>query len=183
MSAGSLRRSSRLSAVQPQASPCYLSPRRVTRRSLALAPVPASPALRALAPSYPSQSPVQAPKPVCGSPPSSQEEHAVKASLGFTPAKEALPGGRQPEAASECSSVTEERAAGAADVVLPSILTLSPRASPSRASISPRPPAEAQNTSAVEVTNLALPTFLLIHRTRPLTCYSTVNLGNTWPGF
>lgn len=117
----------------------------------------------------------------------------MKASLVFTPVKEVLPGGCQPEADSECSivtnplaaaSVTEERTAEAADVVLPSTyetlpvvcpgaepthlsFTLSPCASRSRASISPQLPAEARNTSAVEVTNLVLPAFLLIRRMRP----------------
>lgn len=144
MPAGSLRRSSRLSAVQPQASPCYLSPRRVTRRALALTPVPASPSQRSRTPSRPSQTPVQDPESVCGAPQSPPEKLAGKASLCFTPAEDALPGG----------------------------CPLSPRAS-----ISVRLPAEAENTSAVEVTNLVLPTFLLLHGMRPQTSKS-VNLGN-----
>lgn len=181
---GSLRRSSRLSAVLPQASPCYLSPR-VTRRTLALTPVHASPSQRSHTPSRPSETPVQAPNSLCGTPRSSQSKHTVKASLGFTPVKETLPGGCQPEADSECSIATNTLAAAeAADVVLPSTcetlpvvcpgaepahlsFTLSPCASQSRASIPPHLPAEAENTSAVEVTNLVLPTFLLIHRMRP----------------
>lgn len=185
MPVGSLRRSSRLSALQPQASPCYLSPRRVTRQSLALTPVPASPSLRSHAPSRPSQTPVQAPTSLCATPHSSQRKHTVKASLGFTPVKEVLPGGRQPEADSECSIATNTPAAAeAAEVVLPSTcetlpvvcpgaqpahlsFTLSPCASQSRASVSPQLPAEAENTSAVEVTNLVLPTVLLIQRMRP----------------
>lgn len=191
----SVRRTSRLRAAQPPASPCYLSPRPVTRRSLALSPVPAAPSQCFHTPSRPRLTPVPAPKSLCGTPPSPQKQHAVKASAGLTPAGEALPGGGQPEADSECSMVTnapaaaseaEEQTAEAADVVLPSTrerlavvcpgaepshlsFTLSPCASGSPASISPQLPAEAQNTSAVEVTNLLSPTFLLIHRMRPET--------------
>lgn len=119
-----------------------------------------------------------------------QQQHAVKASLGFTPVKEVLPGG---EPDSECSfatntlaavSATEEGAAEAAGLALPSTcetrpvicpvvepthpsVALSPCGSRSGASTSPQLLTEAQNTSAVEVTNLASPTFLVIHRTIP----------------
>ncbi|XP_011602728.2 disks large-associated protein 5 isoform X1 [Takifugu rubripes] len=178
--AGSLRRSSRLSAVQPQASPCYLSPRRVTRRSLALAqtPVPASPSQCSHPPGRPSQTPVQAPKSLCGTPRSSQKQgHPVHTSLAFTAIKEALPDECQQEPVSECSlatntcalpvdSVTEEPTESL-DVVLPPTcqpfpvvcpaaepshpsLTLSPCVTPGRASISAPLSGEAGNTPVVE---------------------------------
>lgn len=184
---GSLRRSSRLSAVQPQASPCYLSPRRVTRRSLALAhtPAPASPSQCFHPPGRPSQSPVQAPKSLCGTPRSSQKRgHSVHTSLAFTAIKEALPDERQQEPVPECSlatntcalpadSVTEEPT----DVVLPPTcepfpvvcpaaepshpsLALSPCATPGRASISAPLSGEAGNTPVVEVSKLLLPTVI-----------------------
>lgn len=187
MSVGSLRRSSRLSAVQPQASPCYLSPRRVTRRSLALAqtPVPASPSQCFHPPGRPSQTPAQAPKSLCGTPRSSQKQgHPVHASLAFTAIKEALPDECQQEPVSECSlatntcalpvdSVTEEPTESL-DVVLPPTcqpfpvvcpaaepshpsLTLSPCVTPGRASISAPLSGEAGNTPVVEVSKLLLP--------------------------
>ncbi|XP_035514005.1 disks large-associated protein 5 isoform X2 [Morone saxatilis] len=92
---GAVRRSSRLSAaVLPQASPCanYLSPRRVTRRSLALAQTPvhatASPAQLRLTLS---QTPAQAPKSLRGTPQSSQAStDTVNVSLCFSPVKEVL---------------------------------------------------------------------------------------------
>ncbi|TNN04068.1 hypothetical protein fugu_001097 [Takifugu bimaculatus] len=179
--AGSLRRSSRLSAVQPQASPCYLSPRRVTRRSLALAqtPIPASPSQCFHPPGRPSQTPVQAPKSLCGTPRSSQKQgHPVHTSLAFTAIKEALPDECQQEPVSECSlatntcalpvdSVTEEPTAESLDVVLPPTcqpfpvvcpaaepshpsFTLSPCVTPGRASISAPLSGEAGNTPVVE---------------------------------
>lgn len=169
----SLRRSSRLSAAQPQASPCCFSPRPLTRRLLALTPVLAAPS---------QCSPVRAPKPLCGTPRSSQKQQGVKASPGFTPGVEAFPGGCGPEPDSDCIvtnapaavSAAEERTAEAADVVLPSIcetrpevcpgaepthlsFTLSPWASGSHASTPLQLPAEAEHTSAAEVTILVLP--------------------------
>ncbi|XP_051273704.1 disks large-associated protein 5 isoform X2 [Dicentrarchus labrax] len=92
---GSVRRSSRLSAaVLPQASPCsnYLSPRRVTRRSLARAqtPIPAtaSPAQLRLTLS---QTPALTPKSLRGTPQSSQTStDTVNVSLCFSPVKEVL---------------------------------------------------------------------------------------------
>lgn len=130
---GSLRRSSRLSAVQPQASPCYLSPRRVTRRSLALGQTPAAASLSQCfhPPGHPSQSPVQAPKSQCATPRSSQKQgHSVHTALAFTAIKEALPDECHQEPVSECSlatntcarpvdSVTEEPTAESLDVVPP----------------------------------------------------------------
>lgn len=104
MSVGPLRRSSRLSAaVLPQASPCsnYLSPRRVTRRSLALAQTPlhgaatASPAQPVLTPAQLrlalSQTPAQASKSQRGTPQSTQNrKDTVNVSLCFSPVKEVL---------------------------------------------------------------------------------------------
>ncbi|TKS90033.1 Disks large-associated protein 5 [Collichthys lucidus] len=98
---GSLRRSSRLSAaVLPQASPYsnYLSPRRVTRRSLALAQTPlhtaaaASPAQPVLTPAQLrltlSQTPAQASKSQRGTPQSTQNKKDTapepSSSLSFT---------------------------------------------------------------------------------------------------
>lgn len=80
-------------------------------------------------------------------------------------------------------SVTEEQTAESADVVpspmcerLPIVypasvpsqpsLTLSPCTTPSRDLFSP--PMEAEDTSAVEVTKLVLPTFVLVHNGFPL---------------
>lgn len=118
MSVGSLRRSSRLSAaVLPQASPFsnYLSPRRVTRRSLALAQTPlhtaaaASPAQ--LTPAQLrltlSQTPAQAPKSQRGTPQSTQnKKDTVNVSLCFSPVKEVLSHGTQAEGNPACQSET-----------------------------------------------------------------------------
>lgn len=184
---GSLRRSSRLSAVQPQASPCYLSPRRVTRRSLALAqtPAPASPSQRFHPSGRPGQSPGQAPKSLCGTPRSSEKPgRPVHTSLAFPDIKEALPDECQQEPVSECSlpinppalpavSVTEE----SLDVVLPPTcdpfpvvcpaaeashlsLTLAPCVTPGRASIPAPLCGEAGNTPVVEVSKRLLPTLI-----------------------
>ncbi|XP_049916531.1 disks large-associated protein 5 isoform X2 [Epinephelus moara] len=106
---GSLRRSSRLSAaVLPQASPSsnYLSPRRVTRRSLALAQTPvhtiSSPAQLVHTPAHSrltlSQTPAQAPKSQCGTPQSSHtRKDTANVSLCFSPVREVLSDGTQPE--------------------------------------------------------------------------------------
>ncbi|XP_042363726.1 disks large-associated protein 5 isoform X1 [Plectropomus leopardus] len=97
---GSLRRSSRLSAaVLPQASPCsnYLSPRRVTRRSLALAQTPVEPAaspahLRLTL----SQTP--APRSQRGTPQTCHKrKDAVNGSLCFSPVNDVQPEDSQPE--------------------------------------------------------------------------------------
>ncbi|KAM7381924.1 hypothetical protein PAMA_012673 [Pampus argenteus] len=98
----SVRRSSRLSAaVLPQASPCssYLSPRRVTRRSLALAQTPvqtqASPAHFPLAFD---QTPRRASKSQRGTPqPPQSRKDAVNVSLCSSPVKEASSENNQPE--------------------------------------------------------------------------------------
>lgn len=153
---GSLR-SSRLSAVQPQASPCYLSPRRVTRRSLALAQTPAraSPPQCFHSPVCPSQSPVQAPKSHCGTPRSSRKQgHSVHTSLAFTAIQEALPDECHQEPVSECSlatntcalpvdSVTVEPTAESLDVVLPPtcepLPVVCPAAEPSHLSLTLSP--------------------------------------------
>ncbi|XP_041672535.1 disks large-associated protein 5 isoform X2 [Cheilinus undulatus] len=104
---GSVRRSSRLSAaVLPQASPCssYLSPRRVTRRSLALAQTPVQ---TAASPAKPTPTPTHfrltldqtpAPKSQRGTPRSSQNRtDSVNMSVGFTPIREAPSDVTQPE--------------------------------------------------------------------------------------
>ncbi|KAM6964773.1 disks large-associated protein 5 [Tautogolabrus adspersus] len=119
---GSVRRSSRLSAaVLPQASPCsnYLSPRRVTRQSMAQTPVPAaaSPARPAHTPAHfcltLEQTPAQASQ--RGTPRSSQNrKNSVNVSLCFTPVREVLSNVAQPEAShahqSETVSVKESTA-------------------------------------------------------------------------
>ncbi|XP_053197175.1 disks large-associated protein 5 [Scomber japonicus] len=103
--AGPARRSSRLSAaVLPQASPCsnYLSPRRVTRRSLALAQTPvqthASPARAVHTPSLLrltlDQTPGQAPNSRRGTP---QPKDAANVSHCFSPVKEVSSDNPQPE--------------------------------------------------------------------------------------
>ncbi|XP_034414051.1 disks large-associated protein 5 [Cyclopterus lumpus] len=98
---GLMQRSSRLSAaVLPQASPCsnYLSPRRVTQRSLAMAQTPlhsiTSPAQPVHTPArfrLPlDQTPAQAPKSQRGTPQSSPtRKDTVNVSLCFSPVKEA----------------------------------------------------------------------------------------------
>ncbi|KAM7371036.1 hypothetical protein PAMP_010536 [Pampus punctatissimus] len=98
----SVRRSTRLSAaVLPQASPCssYLSPRRVTRRSLALAQTPvqtrASPAHLPLAFD---QTPRRASKSQRGTPqPPQSRKDTVNVSLCSSPVKEASSDNNQPE--------------------------------------------------------------------------------------
>ncbi|XP_029383577.1 disks large-associated protein 5 isoform X2 [Echeneis naucrates] len=109
---GSKRRSSRLSAaVLPQASPCsnYLTPRRVTRRSLALAKTPvqtlASPAQPVLTPARlqitHDQTPAQAPNSQHGTPQSTKRrQDNVNISLCFSPVKEVLSDDTQPERSS-----------------------------------------------------------------------------------
>ncbi|XP_044193719.1 disks large-associated protein 5 isoform X2 [Thunnus albacares] len=106
---GSMRRSSRLSAaVLPQASPCssYLSPRRVTRRSLALAQTPvqnhASPAQPVHTPAHLrltlDQTPGQAPKSQHSTPqPPQSRNDTVNVSLCFSPVKEVPSDNTQPE--------------------------------------------------------------------------------------
>ncbi len=100
MSVGSVRRSSRLSAaVLPQASPCsnLLSPRRVTRRSLALAQTPVqaapSPAQSVQTPAQfrltLNQTPAQASKSQQDTPQSARSrKDAVNVSLCCSPVKE-----------------------------------------------------------------------------------------------
>ncbi|KAM6899154.1 disks large-associated protein 5 isoform 2-T2 [Lycodopsis pacificus] len=102
---GSVRRPSRLIAAvlpQPQASPCsnYLTPRRVTRRSLALAQTPlhtiASPAQPVHTPAL-DQTPAQAPKSQRGTPQSSHNrKDTVNVSRCFSPVKEVLSDDTQP---------------------------------------------------------------------------------------
>uniref|UniRef100_A0A4W6CEC0 Discs, large (Drosophila) homolog-associated protein 5 n=1 Tax=Lates calcarifer TaxID=8187 RepID=A0A4W6CEC0_LATCA len=102
---GSVRKSSRLSAaVLPQASPCsnYLTPRRVTRRSLALSQTPAqtvaSPAQPALTPAHLRLTLNQTPKSQHGIPqPSQKREDTVNVSLCFSPVKEVLSDDAQPQ--------------------------------------------------------------------------------------
>ncbi|KAM9336613.1 disks large-associated protein 5 [Symphorus nematophorus] len=106
---GSVRRSTRLSAaVLPQASPCtnYLSPRRVTRRSLALAQTPvhatACPAQPVYTPAQLrlalNQTPAQASRSQRGTPQSCQnKKDTINSSLCFSPVKEVLSGDTQTE--------------------------------------------------------------------------------------
>ncbi|XP_054860832.1 disks large-associated protein 5 isoform X2 [Amphiprion ocellaris] len=102
---GSVRRSSRLSAaVLPQASPCstYLSPRRVTRRSLALAqtPVHASPAQPVQTPAHLRLTLQETPasKSQRGTAqPSQSRKDTVNTSLCFSPVKEVLSDDTQPD--------------------------------------------------------------------------------------
>ncbi|XP_062234899.1 disks large-associated protein 5 isoform X1 [Platichthys flesus] len=111
---GSLRKSSRLSAaVRPQASPCsnYLTPRRVTRRSLALAPTPvqavASPAQRFLTPAPLRLTLNQTPKSQCGTPRTSQKRpDTVDGSLCFSTAPVVLSDDAQPEGSSSQQTET-----------------------------------------------------------------------------
>ncbi|XP_038590864.1 disks large-associated protein 5 isoform X1 [Micropterus salmoides] len=96
---GSVRRSIRLSAaVLHEASPSsnYLSPRRITRRSLAMAQTPVhTPAHLRLTLI---QTPAQAPKSQNGTPHSSQNrKDNVNESLCFSPVKEVLSDNTQPE--------------------------------------------------------------------------------------
>ncbi|XP_032358931.1 disks large-associated protein 5 isoform X1 [Etheostoma spectabile] len=116
VSVGSARRSSRLSAaVLPPASPCssYLSPRRVSRRSLALAQTP----LHTIAsPAQPVHTPVHlscalnrtpAPRSQRGTPQSSlKRKDTVNVSLCFSPVKEALSDDSQPGGSPACQSET-----------------------------------------------------------------------------
>ncbi|XP_059180364.1 disks large-associated protein 5 isoform X2 [Centropristis striata] len=125
---GSVRRSSRLSAaVLPQASPCssYLSPRRVTRRSLALAqtPVPAvgSPVQPVHTPAHLrlalSLTPAQTPKSQRGTPQSSRNrKDTVNSSLCFSAVKEALSEVTKPEGSSAHQSGTDSTQEIAASV-------------------------------------------------------------------
>ncbi|XP_035002659.2 disks large-associated protein 5 isoform X1 [Hippoglossus stenolepis] len=111
---GSMRRSSRLSAaVLPQPSPCsnFLTPRRVTRRSLALAPTPvqvaASPAQRILTPAPLRLTHDQTPKSQCGTPRTSKKrQDTVNVSLCFSPAKVVLSDDAQPEGSSSQQTET-----------------------------------------------------------------------------
>ncbi|XP_035469847.2 disks large-associated protein 5 [Scophthalmus maximus] len=101
----SVRRSSRLSAaVQSQASPCskYLTPRRATRRSHALAQTPtqtvASPTQPILTPALMRLTLDQTPKSRHGTPQSSQgRKDTVNVSLCFSPVKIVLPDDTQSE--------------------------------------------------------------------------------------
>lgn len=119
VSVGSLRRSSRLSAVLPQASPSssYLSPRRVTRRSLALAQTPvhavASPAQPTHTPAHLSLSlnrtPGHAPMSRRGTPQlSHNKKDTADVSLRFSPVKEVLSDASQPKGSPECQSEKAE---------------------------------------------------------------------------
>ncbi|XP_069547472.1 disks large-associated protein 5 [Brachyistius frenatus] len=115
---GSVRRSSRLSAaVLPQVSPCstYLSPRRVTRRSLAPAQTPvhvqASPAQLLHTPSHRRLTLEQTPAPKSqrGTPqPSQDRKHPINVSLRFSPVKEGFSDDSQPEGSSAQHSDTRE---------------------------------------------------------------------------
>ncbi|XP_020503797.2 disks large-associated protein 5 isoform X1 [Labrus bergylta] len=132
---GSVRRSSRLSAtVLPQASPCsnFLSPRRVTRRSMALAqtPVPAT----AASPARPAHTPAhfcltleQTPAQVSqrGTPRSSQNrKNSVNVSLCFTPVREVLSDvAPQPEA-SQSETVSVKESTATPEPPLPSIFVV-----------------------------------------------------------
>ncbi|XP_036937563.1 disks large-associated protein 5 isoform X2 [Acanthopagrus latus] len=148
---GTVRRSTRLSAaVLPQASPCsnYLSPRRVTRRSLALAQTPVNTAAASPAPPRQTpaqlrltlnQTPGQAPKSQRGTPQSSQErKDTINVSLCFSPEKEVLSDNTQPEGSPAGQSETAPEMSIATPVQsLPSISVveeqdedLSPRLSP-----------------------------------------------------
>ncbi|XP_056285893.1 disks large-associated protein 5 isoform X2 [Pseudoliparis swirei] len=161
-----LRRSSRLSgAVQPQASPCpnYLSPRRVTLRSLAVAQSPlyavASPARPVYTPARfrltLDQTPAPAPKSHHGTPQSRKD--TVNVSLCFSPVK-AASASCTPATVCSLPSINveeedeeEEEQRGepdeAVDVDLPlsptvspaPSFTLSPCGSPSRPALSPPP--------------------------------------------
>ncbi|XP_078135504.1 disks large-associated protein 5 [Sander vitreus] len=136
MSVGSARRSSRLSAaVLPQASPCssYLSPRRVSRRSLALAQTPlhtmASPAQPVHTPAHLirtlNRTPAQTPKSQRGTPQSSQKrKDTVNVSLCFSPVKEALSDDSQPEGSPARQSETVPTLENAASV--PELSTATP---------------------------------------------------------
>lgn len=151
LSVGTVRRSTRLSAaVLPQASPCsnYLSPRRVTRRSLALAQTPVNTAAASPAPPRQTpaqlrltlnQTPGQAPKSQRGTPQSSQErKDTINVSLCFSPEKEVLSDNTQPEGSPAGQSETAPEMSIATPVQsLPSISVveeqdedLSPRLSP-----------------------------------------------------
>nr|XP_046234183.1 disks large-associated protein 5 isoform X2 [Scatophagus argus] len=113
---GSVRRSSRLSAaVQPQASPCanYLSPRRVTRRLLALAQTPVHATTSPIQPVHtPAQlrltlnkTPAQASKSQRGTPQSSQNRKDTP-SLCVSPIRAVLSDDTQPEGGPACQSET-----------------------------------------------------------------------------
>ncbi|XP_060951222.1 disks large-associated protein 5 [Limanda limanda] len=110
----SVRKSSRLSAaVPPQASPCsnYLTPRRVTRRSLALAATPVqavvSPAQCFLTPATLRLTLNQTPKSRCSTPRTSQKRpDTIDVSLCLSPAKVVLSDDAQPEGSSSQQTET-----------------------------------------------------------------------------
>lgn len=112
---GSVRRSSRLStAVLPQASPCsnYLSPRRVTRRSLALTQTQGSPPQPIHTPVQSrlafNQTPGTAPKSQRGTPKACQRvEDAGNISLCFSPVKEVSSDSTQ-QIESVCTSIRSQ---------------------------------------------------------------------------
>lgn len=114
VSAGSLRRSSRLSvAVLPHASPCsdYLSPRRFTRQSLALVQTPvqaaASPAQSSCTPARLglNQTSAETPKSQRGTPqPTQNRGDAVNLSVCSSPVKEVLLSEKQPNRSPACQS-------------------------------------------------------------------------------
>ncbi|XP_070707841.1 disks large-associated protein 5 isoform X2 [Pempheris klunzingeri] len=128
---GSVRRSSRLSAaVLPQASPCsnYLSPRRVTRRSLALTQTPvqavASPAQPLRTPAQfclpLDQTPAQAAKSQGGTPqPSQNRKDTVNVSLCFSPVTKVLSDDVQAEERPAHQSQTEENTTSALELSTP----------------------------------------------------------------
>ncbi|XP_062298008.1 disks large-associated protein 5 [Scomber scombrus] len=125
--AGPARRSSRLSAaVLPQASPCssYLSPRRVTRRSLALGQTPVqtheSPARPVHTPAHLrltlDQTPGQAPNSQRGTP---QPKDAVNVSHCFSPVKEVSSDNPQPEGDPALSTQDSTSPAPESDTPIP----------------------------------------------------------------
>lgn len=125
-----MRRSSRLSAaVLPQASPCSnaLTPRRVTRRSLALAQTPLqavlSPAQPVLTPAHLrltlDQTPAQAPQSQCGTPQSSKKrKETVNVSVCFSPVREVLSDDTHPDGSTEQSHMmsTQDNTASAPEL-------------------------------------------------------------------
>ncbi|XP_023285101.1 disks large-associated protein 5 isoform X1 [Seriola lalandi dorsalis] len=148
---GSVRRSSRLSAaVLPQASPCsnYLTPRRLTRRSFALAQTPvqtvASPAQPILTPAHlrltHDQTPAQAPKSQGGTPqPPQERKDTVNVSLCFSPVKEVHSDDTQPEG----STAQQEEPVSVPVLSLPSISVVEAKDEPAEAAdvdfpVSPR---------------------------------------------
>ncbi|KAG7226420.1 hypothetical protein INR49_013832, partial [Caranx melampygus] len=153
----SVRKSSRLSAaVLPQASPCssYLTPRRVSRRSLALMQTPvqsvASPGQPVLTPAQLhltlEQTPAHAPKSQRGTPqPPQERKDTANGSLCFSPVKEVVSDDTQPEGSpaqqTETLSMQEHPAIPAHS--LPSISVVEEQGEPAEAvsvqvSVSPR---------------------------------------------